>query len=178
MAKRNSNRKANKAVVNANNVSEGNQNVETSEASNPLGDDVIDQIEPTTSEPVVVDATAAAILEQAQMRLTKAETAFADAKSELSEAKLDLAKLSGKKGGKEKAGPGVIATIFSLVSKADDKGITKAAILEKLIAMFPERASEGMEKTINVQLPKRMSKERDVKIVKSEVGGFYVEAVK
>jgi len=176
MAKRNSNRAANKANQSVNNVSKDDQIVEQTSNENPLGDAVIEQIEGETKEAPVIDETAAAALAEAQARLTKAETAFADAKSELAEAKLALAKLTGKKGGKEKAGPGVIATIFALVSKADSKGITKADLLTKLIEMFPERAAEGMEKTINVQLPKRMSKERGVNIVKSEVGGFYVKA--
>jgi hypothetical protein len=98
-----------------------------------------------------------------------------DLKLQLNLAKLDLAKLQGNKKSSVKAGPGVIATIFTLVHDAPvETGITKAAILEKLISMFPDRSSEGMSKTINVQLPKRMSKERDVKIVKSEVGGFLI----
>ena len=176
MEKRNSNKGANKGNNNANKVSKDDQIVEQTSNENPLGDAVIEQIEAETKAPEVVDETAAAALAEAKERLTNAETAFADAKTELSEAKLALAKLTGKKGGKEKAGPGVIATIFTLVSKADSKGITKADLLTKLVEMFPERAAEGMEKTINVQLPKRMSKERGVNIVKSEVGGFYVKA--
>lgn len=176
MEKRNSTKGANKGANNANKVSKDDQIVEKNVAENPLGDAVIEQIEDETNAPKEqVDETAAAAIAEAKERLTKAETAFADAKTELAEAKLALAKLTGKKSGKEKSGPGVIATIFTLVSNADNKGITKADLLTKLVEMFPERAAEGMEKTINVQLPKRMSKERGVNIVKSEVGGFYVK---
>jgi hypothetical protein len=90
------------------------------------------------------------------------------------------AKLSGKTSKKsdEKKGPGVIESILEFVTKAGEKGITKTAILKKLELRFPDRASEGMSKTINVQLPKRMSRERKIKIVKLEGGKFQLKAGK
>jgi hypothetical protein len=68
--------------------------------------------------------------------------------------------------------PGVIESIFLAIEKSGEKGISKAQILARLVAKFPDREKEGMEKTINVQLPKRMSKEREVKIEKTEKGNF------
>jgi hypothetical protein len=56
--------------------------------------------------------------------------------------------------------PGVIATIVSLIEEAGEEGITKDAILEALVAKFPERASIPMKNTINVQVPGRITKER------------------
>jgi len=95
-----------------------------------------------------------------------------DLKAQLAAAKDELKKLTGKKA--EKKGPGVISTIFTLVSNAGQSGISKADILSKLVEMFPDRAEDGMEKTINVQLPSRMSKERGVVIKKLEDGNFAI----
>lgn len=83
---------------------------------------------------------------------------------------------SSKKSSKktEKKGPGVIETIAEVVGKAGEKGVSKKAILAKLVQRFPERATEGMSKTINVQLPKRMSRERKINIVKLDNGNFLV----
>jgi len=95
-----------------------------------------------------------------------------DLKAQLAAAKDELKKLTGKKA--EKKGPGVISTIFTLVSDSGKTGISKADILAKLVEMFPDRAEDGMEKTINVQLPSRMSKERGVTIKKLEDGNFAI----
>lgn len=96
-----------------------------------------------------------------------------DLKAQLSAAKDELKKLTGKKSS-EKKGPGVISTIFTLVSDSGKSGISKPEILAKLVEMFPDRAEDGMEKTINVQLPSRMSKERGVVIKKLEDGNFAI----
>lgn len=96
-----------------------------------------------------------------------------DLKAQLTVAKDELRKLTGKKSSESKA-PGVILSILSLVADAPKTGISKADILAKLVEMFPDRSKEGMEKTINVQLPSRMSKERNIKISKLESGNYYV----
>jgi len=68
---------------------------------------------------------------------------------------------------KEKV-PGVISTIFNIVS---DKGpITKEKILALLEKKFPDKDSNSMLGTIKVQLPGRMSKEKGVNIVNTEKG--------
>ncbi len=93
-------------------------------------------------------------------------------KAQLAAAKNELKELTGKKSAPK--GPGVISTIFTLVNDSGKTGISKADILAKLVEMFPDRAADGMEKTINVQLPSRMSKERGVEIKKLESGNFVV----
>jgi hypothetical protein len=95
-----------------------------------------------------------------------------DLKFQLATAKNELKELTGKKSAPK--GPGVISTIFTLVSDSGKTGISKADILAKLVEMFPDRAADGMEKTINVQLPSRMSKERKVTITKLESGNFAI----
>jgi len=104
--------------------------------------------------------------------IADAQKKIDDLKAQLAAAKDELKKLTGKKA--EKKGPGVISTIFTLVSDSGKTGISKADILAKLVEMFPDRAEDGMEKTINVQLPSRMSKERGVTIKKLETGNFAI----
>jgi len=76
----------------------------------------------------------------------------------------------------KKKGPGVIATIQTLVSKATKKKpVSKVDLLVELEKAFPDRSSESMGKTIQAQLPKRMAKEKGMAIVKNEKGDFYCE---
>ena len=111
-------------------------------------------------------------IEAATAKLEKAKAAFDKAKNE-------LRKLTGK-APKSTApkGPGVISSIFELVKKAGKRGISKDDILKALEVRFPERVAGSMVKTINVQLPKRMSKEKGVTIVKLENGKFALEVEK
>lgn len=95
-----------------------------------------------------------------------------DLKNQFAAAKNELKELTGKKS--EAKGPGVIATIFTLVTNSPKTGISKADILAKLVELFPDRSAESMQRTVNVQLPSRMSKERGVKIEKLETGNFVV----
>jgi len=143
--------------------------------TNPLQTKALPKTESKTeTKAPALDPEKEKAIKDAEKSVIEAEKVFADAKTKLSEAKSNLKKLTGKKSKGEK-GPGVISTIFSLVSQSGKKGISKAEILEKLTEMFPDRATEGMEKTIGVQLPGRMSKERKVKIVKLESGCFTIE---
>ena len=146
-----------------------------SDQTNPLQTKALPKTESKTeTKTPALDPEKEKAIKDAEKSVIEAEKVFAEAKTKLSEAKANLRKLTGQKTKSEK-GPGVIATIFSLVSQSGKKGISKAEILEKLTEMFPDRAPEGMEKTINVQLPGRMSKERKVKIVKLESGCFTME---
>ena len=70
--------------------------------------------------------------------------------------------------------PGVIATIVELIAKSGKKGVTKDQILEVLTKSFPERSPEAMKKTINVQVPSRITKER-FPVVRQE-NGTYIKA--
>ena len=96
-----------------------------------------------------------------------------DLKNQLTDAKDELKKLIGKKSAEAKV-PGVISTIITLVSDAPTTGISKAEILEKLVAAFPDRSADAMSKTVSVQLPNRASRERGIKIEKLENGNFHV----
>lgn len=91
----------------------------------------------------------------------------------------------GKKGKKDKAsgekktkkakvakGPGVIDTIEAILREAGEKGkgIKKDAIADKLGKRFPERERDSMLKTVNVQVPTRISADRNIKVVKDDDG--------
>ena len=54
---------------------------------------------------------------------------------------------------------GVINTIVELIENTK-KGISREDILAELIIRFPDRSPESMEKTIRVQVPSRINKER------------------
>lgn len=143
-------------------------------AANEIVADEIEQIAPEELEQITDDkSTDDKSANDNAHQIAAAIAKIEELKSQLAAAKDDLKKLTGKKSDKEK-GPGVIATIFTLVNHADKGGISKADILAKLVEMFPEREAAGMEKTINVQLPSRMSKERGVTIKKLETGNFVV----
>uniref|UniRef100_A0A6M3XMX7 Uncharacterized protein n=1 Tax=viral metagenome TaxID=1070528 RepID=A0A6M3XMX7_9ZZZZ len=69
--------------------------------------------------------------------------------------------------------PGVIATILATLQ---NKGpITKEGILEVLVKEFPERSPVSMAKTINVQVPGRISKERGVVVEKDDKNRFFIK---
>ncbi len=71
----------------------------------------------------------------------------------------------------KKKGKGVIATIADSIQNAGKKGVSKEDILKDLESAFPDRNPESMKKTINVQVPNRMSKEK-FQIEKMENGNF------
>lgn len=112
--------------------------------------------------------------ERQEATIKLAEDKVSDLVKQLSEARTELRKLKGNKSMQPK-GPGVISTILSLVTDAPKTGIGKQEILDKLVELFPEKAADGMSKTIQVQLPGRMAKERGINIKKTEDGKFYVE---
>lgn len=69
---------------------------------------------------------------------------------------------------------GVIATIASLIEKAEkSKGITKDQIVSALAKRFPDHNADSLRMTVNTQVPGRISKERKMKVVRSEEGGYY-----
>lgn len=158
MEKKNSNQTAVKSAKNA--------------QTNPLANKAVkSDPKPETKAPAL-DPEKEKAINEAHKAVVEAEKVFAEAKTKLTEAKANLKKLTGGKKSKEEKGPGVISTIFALVKESGKSGISKSQILDKLTEMFPDRATEGMEKTIGVQLPGRMSKERKVKIVKNEAGSY------
>ena len=72
-----------------------------------------------------------------------------------------------------KKGTGVIATIVKCLEDSGKSGISREDVLTVLCKKFPERSAESMKKTIQVQLPGRISKER-FPVVKLE-GGHYAK---
>jgi len=69
---------------------------------------------------------------------------------------------------KKAKGPGVISTIEEVLRKG--KPVTKEQILEVLVKRFPGRDSGSMVKTINVQVPNRIAKEKGLKITLTDKG--------
>ena len=70
-----------------------------------------------------------------------------------------------KDGTKSKKKVGVIASIADILI-ATTKPLTKDEILNQLMERFPDRDSQGMETTVSVQVPVRMSREKNLDIVK------------
>lgn len=100
----------------------------------------------------------------------KREDARKKEKKEKTQRKTD--KAAGKK--PKRKGPkkiGVIASILEFIQKGP---ISKKQILAKLKQRFPDRPEDGMAKTIQAQLPKRMSKEKGIKIKVDDKGRFLV----
>lgn len=77
------------------------------------------------------------------------------------------------KGTTVKKGTGVIATIVKCLEDSGKSGISQEEVLKVLCKNFPERSPESMRKTIQVQLPGRISKER-FPVVKLK-GGLYAK---
>jgi hypothetical protein len=68
-------------------------------------------------------------------------------------------------------GPGVIASILEFLLKAtEDRPITKQRLVEKLVKRFPQRDPEGMSKTVSVQIPNRIKREKGVDVRQNENG--------
>ena len=84
----------------------------------------------------------------------------------------------GKRKNESKAiksfGVGVISTIAEIIKQAGKEGITKQEILNELIKKFPDRNAESMKKTINIQVPNRISKEK-FPVKKLENGKYTAE---
>ena len=71
--------------------------------------------------------------------------------------------------------PGVIASILEFLSTATkEKPVNKATLCDKLAKRFPERLPDSMMKTINVQVPNRIQKERKLQVKQNEAG-FWIE---
>lgn len=90
------------------------------------------------------------------------------------EEKTDKPKGKKPEKAKGKSGKGIIATIVSLLEKATKKQpITKAEIIDVLKKEFPDRDVRGMTRTVHVQVPGRISRERFKLGVTEDGKGFY-----
>lgn len=69
-------------------------------------------------------------------------------------------------------GDGVIGTIEALLRDAGKAGVpvTKKTIGEKLHAKFPDRPLEAMMKTVQVQVPNRLRKDKKLDVQKNDSG--------
>lgn len=80
-----------------------------------------------------------------------------------------------KKAAKPK-GKGVIDVIRDvLVAASEKKPVTKDAIVEKLEDVFPDRETDAMKGTVNVQVPSRIGRERGITVHKNEKGYWATE---
>lgn len=76
-----------------------------------------------------------------------------------------------KAGGESNKGPGVIGSIVEFLESANSKKpLSKQALVEKLCKRFPDRPSEGMAKTVNVQVPTRIRTDKGINVQKNENG--------
>jgi hypothetical protein len=101
---------------------------------------------------------------------TKEEKADKPTKEE----KTDKPKGKKPEKAKGKSGKGIIATIVSLLEKATKKQpITKAEIIDVLKKEFPDRDVRGMTRTVHVQVPGRISREKFKLGVTEDGKGFY-----
>lgn len=84
--------------------------------------------------------------------------------------KLGVEPVKPKPKAKKKKGPGVIASIVEFIS---EKPVSKETILKKLTKRFPERNPDSMKKTINVQVPNRIKKEKNESLTKKDNGKWF-----
>ena len=72
--------------------------------------------------------------------------------------------------GKSSKKPGVIAFIVECIST---KPISKASILKKMVKQFPDREEAKMKKTLNIQVPGRISKEKNSSLTEKDDKWFF-----
>ncbi len=67
--------------------------------------------------------------------------------------------------------PGIIASIQEfLLGASEDKPLTKKDLLKKLEERFPDRNSDSMSRTINVQVPNRLKVDKGLIVNKNDKG--------
>lgn len=142
------------AVVAGNNLNpQGNEIVKT--------DEIIKTDESTSSKP---DEEA----------INKAKALVEKTKASYLHAKQALELLTGKPEKTDKPA-GVIGSIYDLIKGSGKVGISKTEIVMELVKKFPDRSGNSMERTVSVQVPSRMSKERDCKIEKTADGKYFMK---
>ena len=107
-------------------------------------------------------------------KITKLPKTTAAMKKEAEKSKAKKKAAGAKKtGGIKKVG--VIAAIVEILTKATKKKpVTKEDILTLLEKQFPDRATTSMMGTINVQVPSRLKKEKDLNILNDGKGYYTV----
>lgn len=75
-----------------------------------------------------------------------------------------------EKAPKKESGPGVIGSIVEFLSTAtEEKPMTKKELTDKLAERFKDRDREGMAKTVAVQVPARLAKDKGLKVKAMEL---------
>ena len=67
---------------------------------------------------------------------------------------------------------GIIATLVACMKA---KPHSKEQLLAALVKAFPDRPAEGMGKTINIQIPGRLSKDKGLKIKTDDKGRYSID---
>lgn len=82
----------------------------------------------------------------------------------------------GRKSPSSTGRPGVVATIIECLEGADKKGISKQSIHDVLVDKFPDRDAEGMMKTINTQVPGRLTRDKGLDVKRLENGNYRIKS--
>lgn len=92
-------------------------------------------------------------------------------KAQKTETKKAAKKKASKRDGVKKVG--VIASILEIIKNHGP--ITKPNIVKRLGKKFPDREPDGMTRTVNIQVPSRLNKEKKAKIKKDDKGRFFIK---
>lgn len=70
--------------------------------------------------------------------------------------------------------PGIIASLAEWMAKTtEEKPLSKKQLLDKLVIRFPDRDPDKMSKTIAVQVPNRLNRDKGLNLIKNSEGGYY-----
>lgn len=146
------------------------KDVEEIEDIEGMEDEDVDDDEDDQDDDEVEEIKTESVPEKSAKKEEKPKKADKPTKEE----KTDKPKGKKPEKAKGKSGKGIIATIVSLLEKATKKQpITKAEIIDVLKKEFPDRDVRGMTRTVHVQVPGRISREKFKLGVTEDGKGFY-----
>lgn len=146
------------------------KDVEEIEDIEGMEDEDVDDDEDDQDDDEVEEIKTESVPEKSAKKKEKPKKADKPTKEE----KADKPKGKKPEKAKGKSGKGIIATIVSLLEKATKKQpITKAEIIDVLKKEFPDRDVRGMTRTVHVQVPGRISREKFKLGVTEDGKGFY-----
>ena len=146
------------------------KDVEEIEDIEGMEDEDVDDDEDDQDDDEVEEIKTESVPEKSAKKKEKPKKADKPTKKE----KTDKPKGKKPEKAKGKSGKGIIATIVSLLEKATKKQpITKAEIIDVLKKEFPDRDVRGMTRTVHVQVPGRISREKFKLGVTEDGKGFY-----
>ncbi len=93
--------------------------------------------------------------------------------------KSDKSDKKEKKGPPKSAGgdgkPGIIASIVEFLEAATEESpISKKGMVKKLAKRFPDRNADSMAKTVNVQVPNRIKKDKGLNVCKNDKNQYWI----